>query len=130
MREYARAKYACPRCEEGGVVSAPAPARFLPKSQFGPELLAQLLVSKYDDHLPLHRQIKIFQRHGVALRESSVNDAVLGAAERLAPLVTRLKAHVLKGQRIFTDVMHTLPTTDPTDYDALLPFHFTQRFPL
>lgn len=103
VREYHRPKYACPRCEEGGVVAAPAPLRLIPKSLFGPEVLAQLCVSKYEDHLPLHRQLKIFRRAGIELSESTVNESVLRVAQRLEPLTDLLKAHVLAGQRIFTD---------------------------
>lgn len=103
VREYCRPKYVCPCCEEGGVVSAPAPVRLIPKSLFAPELLAQLYVSKYEDHIPLHRQLKIFRREGIELSESTVNEAVLRGAQRLEPLVELLKPHVLAGQRIFTD---------------------------
>jgi transposase len=103
VREYVRPKYACPRCEEGGVVIAAAPRRLIPKSLFGPDVLAHLLLSKYEDHLPLHRQLKIFARHGVTLCESTVNQAVLACAERLSPLVDLLKAQILTSGRIFTD---------------------------
>lgn len=103
VREYVRPKYACPNCEEGGVVTAPAPARIIPKGLFGPEVLAQLHVSKYEDHIPLHRQLKIFRRKGVALSESTVNGAVLHSAAALMPLVELLKPHVVAAERIFTD---------------------------
>ncbi len=103
VREYVRFKYACPRCEEGGVVIAPMLARPIPKGLFGPEVLAHLLVGKYEDHLPLHRQLKIFHRHGIALSESTVNDAVLQSAQVLSPLAEALKAIVLEANRLFTD---------------------------
>lgn len=103
VREYVRIKYACPACEEGGVVTAPAPSRIIPKGLFGPEALAQLHVSKYEDHIPLHRQLKIFRRKGVVLSESTVNGAVLQSAEKLRPLVELLKPHVVCAERIFTD---------------------------
>jgi transposase len=45
---------------------APAPERVAAGSLAAPGLLAQLLVSKYCDHLPFYRQEQIFwQRHGV-----------------------------------------------------------------
>ena len=45
---------------------APAPPRVAERSVAAPGLLAQLLVSKYADHLPFYRQEQIFwQRHGV-----------------------------------------------------------------
>lgn len=114
VREYVRFKYACPCCEEAGVVTAPLPPRPIPKGIFGPEVLAQLLVSKYEDHVPLHRQLKIFKRHGIALSESTVNDSVLESARLLTPLVDALKAHILEGCRIFTDdTPVTLKTNRP-----------------
>jgi len=103
VREYIRPKYACPQCEEGGVVTAPAPLRPIPKGIFGPEVLAHLLVSKYEDHLPLHRQLKIFHRHGIELSESTVNDGVLQSAQLLTPLTEALKTQLLDADRIFTD---------------------------
>ncbi len=103
VREYVRFKYACARCEEGGVVIAPMIARPIPKGLFGPEVLAHLLVNKFEDHLPLHRQLKIFDRHGIELSESTVNDAVLQSAQVLSPLTEALKAIVLGAKRLFTD---------------------------
>jgi transposase len=103
VREYIRPKFACPCCEEGGVVTAAVPPRPIPKGLFGPEVLAHLLVSKYEDHIPLHRQLKMFQRQGLEFSESTVNDSVLQSAEYLTPLSDLLRAHVLGGQRIFTD---------------------------
>lgn len=103
VREYVRFKYACPKCEEGGVVTAPMRPRPIPKGIFGPEVLAHLLVSKYEDHVPLHRQLKIFRRHGIELSESTVNDGVLQSAHVLSPLAEALKAHVLGASRLFTD---------------------------
>ena len=103
VREYIRPKYACPNCEEGGVVTAPLPPRLIPKGLFGPEVLAQLQVSKYEDHIPLHRQLKIFRREGIELSESTVNEAVLVSAATLTPLVDLLKTQVVAAERIFTD---------------------------
>ncbi len=103
VREYVRFKYACPRCEEGGVVIAPMLARPIPKGLFGPDVLAHLLVGKYEDHLPLHRQLKIFHRHGIELSESTVNDAVLQSAQVLSPLAEALETIILGATRLFTD---------------------------
>ena len=94
VRAYLRPTYACPHCEEGGVVVAAPPRRLIPQSRFGPEVLAQL---------PLHRPLQIFARHGVTLSERTVNQAVRACAERLSPLVGLLKAPMLSSGRIFTD---------------------------
>lgn len=48
--EIARPKKSCRRCER--MVQSPAPSRPIPGSMAGPGLLAHILVSKFDDHLP------------------------------------------------------------------------------
>ena len=49
--QIARIKKSCRRCER--MVQEPAPSRPIPGSMAGPNLLAHVLVSKFDDHLPL-----------------------------------------------------------------------------
>ena len=51
--EHVRPKYACPRCQ-GQVVVGEKPAQPIEKGLAGPGLLAQVITSKYCDHLPLH----------------------------------------------------------------------------
>jgi transposase len=60
--QIARIKKSCRRCEK--MVQEPAPSRPIPGSMAGPNLLAHVLVSKFDDHLPLYRQHEIFARMG------------------------------------------------------------------
>ena len=62
--QHVRPKYACNRCDEG-VSIAPMPTLFLPKSMAAPSLVAYTISSKYQDHLPLYRQEKIWQRMGI-----------------------------------------------------------------
>ena len=50
-----RPKYGCRACE-GAVIQAPAPARIVEGGIPTEALIAQVLVSKYADHLPLYRQ--------------------------------------------------------------------------
>ncbi len=87
VRVHVRGKYACPRCQNGVFTPAPQPS-VVEKGKPGPGLLAQVLISKYQDHLPLHRQEAIFARHGVAIARSTMCDWVAACAEKLAPLVT------------------------------------------
>src|SRR5436190_10102766 len=58
-----RPKYACRSCEDG-VMQAPAPARVIEGGLPTEATVAQLLVSKYADHLPLYRQAQIYARQG------------------------------------------------------------------
>lgn len=60
--QIARLKKSCRRCEK--MVQAPAPSRPIPGSMASAALLAWILVSKFDDHLPLYRQTEIFARMG------------------------------------------------------------------
>ena len=53
-----RLKYGCKSCEDT-IILAKMPHQALPKSMAGPGLLAHILVSKYDDHLPIYRQAEI-----------------------------------------------------------------------
>ena len=68
--QIARIKKSCRRCEK--MVQEPAPSRPIPGSMAGPNLLAHVLVSKFDDHLPLYRQHEIFARMGADIPESTL----------------------------------------------------------
>ena len=61
-----RPKYACRRCEDS-VVQAPAPARLIEGGMPTEATIAQVLVSKYADHLPLYRQAQIYARQQIVL---------------------------------------------------------------
>ncbi len=69
----------------------------------GPELLAQVLVSKYADHLPLYHQSQIFTREGVELNPSTLDDWVTQTGNLLTPLVAALQHHVLAGNTLHAD---------------------------
>jgi transposase len=103
VRVEKRPKLACQRCKEG-VAAAPAGEAPLPGALPGPGLLAQLLVGKYRDGLPLHRQQAIFdKRHGVRLPASTLGDWVAGASDLLPPVVALLKQRTLAGSLLHTD---------------------------
>jgi transposase len=67
-----RPKFAFKGEPERGVISAPAPEAPLRRSMGGAGLIAYVLMSKYGDHLPLHRQEKIYARSGVSLARSTM----------------------------------------------------------
>jgi transposase len=62
-----RPKYACRSCESV-VVQAPTPSRLIEGAE---ATVAQVLVSKYTDHLPLYRQAQIYARQGIHLDRSN-----------------------------------------------------------
>src|SRR3990170_6970247 len=84
VHEYVRGKYACRYCKNG--VSSPAPPpRPIARGIAGPGLIAEIVVSKFGDHLPLYRLEDIFVRHGLHLSRSNLCDWVSAAAELLEP---------------------------------------------
>jgi transposase len=58
----------------------------------GEGLLAQIVIDKYVDHLPLHRQMQRFERSGVKLAYSTLTDWVSGTCELIAPLFEALNS--------------------------------------
>ena len=56
----------------------------VPRCLAGPGLLAQVLVSKYGDHIPLHRQVKIYKRDGLIVSRSTLCDWVKASARLLS----------------------------------------------
>ncbi|EAU64968.1 IS66 family transposase [Stigmatella aurantiaca] len=103
MRVEKRPRLACPRCREG-VAVAPASQAPLPGALPGPGLLAQLLVGKFRDGLPLYRQQGIFQqRHGVRLPTSTLGEWVAHASDVLLPGVQLLKQRTLGDGLLHTD---------------------------
>jgi transposase len=102
VRRIRREKRACPRCR-AGVVTAPAPPKLVERGALGAGLVAQVLVAKFKDHVPLYRQRQIYKRHRVALPRSTLGDAVAAGLTLLRPLAERIRARVLSGDLVQTD---------------------------
>jgi transposase len=99
---HVRPKYACRYCRDG-VSSPPPPERPIARGIAGPGLVAQIIVAKFGDHLPLYRQEDFFTRHGLHIPRSTLCDWVQAAAELLRPLYERQKALVLQSPVLWTD---------------------------
>jgi transposase len=80
-----RRKYACRPCGDGVAIAPPAD-KPIDKGIPGPGLLAHVLVSKYKDHLPLHRLSGIYKRSGVELKPSTLGDWVAAGTDALGPI--------------------------------------------
>jgi transposase len=106
-----RPKYACRTCEDV-VVQAPAPARLIEGGLPTEATVAQVLVSKYADHLPLYRQAQIYARQGVNLDRSTLADWVGRAAFLLRPVYERLLDRLRASSKLFADET-TAPVLDP-----------------
>ena len=110
--EHQRVKYACPCCE-GQVVIAPKPPQPIERGLPGPGLLAQIIVDKYQDALPLYRSEARFERLGVTLPRSTMCDWMAAVAELLRPLYRELVKYVLASKVLHTDDT-TVPVRDET----------------
>jgi transposase len=101
VTRYVRPKYALP--DDQGVVIGQLPSLPIPRGNVGSGLLAQLVISKFVDHLPFYRQVKMFKRMGVTLAESTVNDWFRNGCDLLEPLYECLKERVLQGNYLMAD---------------------------
>jgi hypothetical protein len=110
-------KYAC-ACT---VKTATKPSQPIEKSTAGASLLAQVIVAKTADHLPLHRQEKIFQRHGVEISRKTMCGWLAETAHLLQTLYQSAKGVLFQSKVIGTD------DTGVKVLDIKLPFARTGR---
>jgi len=101
VERHIRGKWACSACQT--LTQAPVPAQVIDKGIPTAGLLAQILVAKYADHLPLYRQEAIFGRAGLALPRSSLAQWVGLCGVQLQPLVDALKAEMLGNRVLHAD---------------------------
>jgi transposase len=92
--EEQREKLACPRCPEEGVATAPS-EKVMDRGRPGPGLLANIVVEKFDDAMPLYRQAQQYERSGVSLSPSTLGDWAAFGIDALAPIAGRILERVL-----------------------------------
>jgi transposase len=88
---------------EQNVVVARKPPEAIPGGLAGPGLMAQVIVSKGADHLPLYRLEGIFKRQGVRISRQTMDGWWLQTAEFLRPLYGLAVQVVLASHVIHTD---------------------------
>jgi transposase len=99
-RLYIRPKYA----NAERIVIAPLPARLIEKGLPGAGLLTQVILSKYEDHLPLYRQERIYrERHAVNLSRQTLCGWVDAAADWLSPIWREMQAGLVAGDYLQAD---------------------------
>jgi transposase len=91
-RRHIQEVVAC-RCGQH-IARAEAPLRVFDRTQYGPGLIAYLIVSKCGDALPTYRAEKHFERLGVPIARSTLGDLIHRAAEILAPIYDALLARI------------------------------------
>ncbi|MBB3009925.1 MULTISPECIES: IS66 family transposase [Cupriavidus] len=101
VERHVRGKWVCAQCET--LTQAPVPAQVIDKGIPTAGLLAQVLVAKYNDHLPLYRQERIFERAGLAIPRSTLAQWVGMCGVQLQPLVDALKEQILQHRVLHAD---------------------------
>jgi transposase len=109
---HVREVVSCKLCET--IMQAPLPSFPIERGRPGPGLLAHVIVGKYADGLPLHRQSEIYEREGIELDRSTMADWVGTTAALVRPLVEAIGQHVCAGP-----VLHA----DDTPMKVLAPGH-------
>jgi transposase len=107
---HVRPKLSCRGCET--IVQAPMPSLPIERGLPGPGLLAHVVVSKYCDHAPPHRQAAIYAREGIEIDRSTLADWVGQAAFLLTPLAEAIARHIRAGAALHADDT-TVPVLAP-----------------
>jgi transposase len=99
LERHIRGKWVCAKCQT--LIQAPVPPQVIDKSIATASLLAQVMVAKFNDHLPQYRQEPIFGRAGYPIPRSTLGAWVGSCGVQLQPLVDALKEAILS-----FDVLH------------------------
>lgn len=89
-------------CPKHNVWTAPAPF-LLPSSMCGDGLLTRVVLDKFGDHMPLHRQSARMKREGFAVGSNVLSGWVRQGAREVRPLVLALQAQVTSGSLLQSD---------------------------
>jgi len=107
--QHVRLTYGCPKCEAEAspdgpqIVTADKPSQPIEKGLAAPGLLSYVIVSKYGDHLPMHRLERILKRHGIEIARSTMCDWAAQCADVLRPLYDLMVDEVRASEVIHTD---------------------------
>ena len=108
VRKDLREVLACDTCDAPHFTRAPTGDRVVEGGFFGPRLVAQMMVDKYRDALPIHRQRERFKRMGIELAVSTLTDQIAYGAELLQPLWRASQIAALSA-----DILHLDATSLP-----------------
>lgn len=101
LNKHVRKKYRC-RCG-ACVETAPMPRRLVPGGRYSLAFAIAVAISKYADHLPLERQVKIMKREGLTVDSQTLYDQIEALARVLWPAYDRLGAELLDESVVFAD---------------------------
>ena len=99
------------RKSDNAILTAPVPTEPLAKSYASASLLTELIIGKYADHLPFYRQIGMFKRLGIELKQGTVEGWFHGVADLMRPMYYRLRDYMLALDYLQSDES-TVPVID------------------
>lgn len=103
IKELIRPKYVLPQKEELGVFTADLPETILPKCRADNSFLADILVKKFADHLPLYRISEMLERIGIGISRKLLSQWVVRCGKALTPLYNEMLKKVLESENVFVD---------------------------
>lgn len=103
IKEYVRFKYANPVRSEEGIKTIDLPDSLLARCQADDSFLADILVKKYCDHLPLYRISEILGREGIQISRQLLSQWVLKSAIALKPLYDVMHRQIMDSGVLFID---------------------------
>lgn len=103
LKRIVRPKYAHPKQEEKGVITAPMPDSILPKCRADESLLADIITRKFVDHLPLYRIAEGFSREQILISRRLLSQWVVAVGLALRPLYAAMKEKILESDRLHID---------------------------
>jgi transposase len=103
LKKIIRLKYASPDRPENGISIAPLPESLMDRCFADESLLADIMVKKYADHLPLYRQSEMRAREEIKISRQVLCQWVMRAGMALKPLYTLMKNKILESGNVFVD---------------------------
>ena len=101
LKKHLRQKYRC-RCG-ACIETAPGPQKLFAGARYSTDFALSVAIAKYADHLPLERQVKMMDRHGLIIDSQTLWDQLNALATVLEPTYAALSTHVLSQPVIGAD---------------------------
>ncbi|MEQ1789933.1 MAG: IS66 family transposase [Rickettsiales bacterium] len=110
--QHVKRKYACRSCEDT-IKTARMPAQPIPRSIASPGLLSHVFVSKFEDHLPLHRQEQMLRRIGIDIPRATLCLWVVRGAELFKPMMKLIHKNIIGYDVAYSDETTVQVLKDP-----------------
>ncbi len=91
-----RYKPTCTCPDNRGIITAPAPAKLIPKCTFGDSIWVELLLDKYLFYRPTYRLLASLATHGMNLSQGSLTDGLKRLTPLFEPIYQKLVEHSRK----------------------------------